>query len=431
MRALIHFGFAAFMLGLAGPAMASTGTVTVSPDGHRAMAPEMAVSADGSINLIWIERTPEGERIHEAGAASAEGHTHLAETDLWFSRSTDDGKTFSTPLRVNAREGAVWGFAISKPRIRTTADGTVHIFYPGNDVDGKSGKPVVQPMYLRSLDQGKSFGAARALAAIPDSDHSDIIRGGVANAQCFGTLVADDAGGVHAYWVDTRDMGADSPHGKIFSAVSTDNGESFGADFEVFPADVCPCCQLTATIADDKIYIGSRQVDADGNRDSVVAVSADGGKSFQPRVRWGGAHWQIEGCPLKPTELLVNGDRIYTVSFNGAADPQGVYLSRSLDGGKSFEAAIALHPQAAVSDAPAMALVGDRLVVVWHAKLGAERQVFYAVSADQGKSFGEPVRLGSGMYPVVSPRAGGLQFAWQQDSVVVTRFVTLDTGQSH
>ncbi|QOJ31039.1 MAG: exo-alpha-sialidase [Gammaproteobacteria bacterium] len=420
MKLLIRFVICSIVM--AGAALAADSTV-ISPAGRKAMAPEIAIGSDGSLNVIWMERTPEGEKIAAAGAASQEGHTHLAETDLWFVRSTDGGKSFGAPVRVNGTPGAVWGFPVSKPRLNATPGGTLHVFFPGNSIDKKNGKPIVLPMYTRSTDGGRSFSAPVVLGAVAASDNSDIVHGGLANAECFGTMTTDGQGGVYTYWVDTRDMGKDSPNGKIFSAVSYDNGKSFGGDFEVFPADVCPCCQATAAVYDGRIYLGSRQVSAEGNRDSTVAISTDRGKSFQPRARWGGAHWKIEACPLKPTAIVVDGNYVYAAAYDGGANPQGAALSRSVDGGKTFEAAVPLQPGPAVSDAPVLALQEGRLVAVWHTKLAGERRVFLGVSRDHGKSFTAPVELGAGMYPVVANRAGGLQLAWQQGDSIVTRFI--------
>lgn len=411
---------------LASPAWAGEPTV-VSPGGHKAMAPEIAVGADGAISLVWIERTAEGEKIAAAGAASKDGHTHLAETDLWYARSADGGATFSAPVRVNRDPGAVWGFPASKPRVTVSPKGTIHVFYPGNGRD-RAGKPIVLPMYTRSTDSGRSFTAPVVLGAIPSSDNSAIVSGGLANAECFGTMTSDDRGGVYTYWIDTRDMTKEQPNGKIFSAVSLDDGASFGKDFEVFPADACPCCQITATAHSGRIYMGSRQVSKAGTRDSVVAVSADRGRTFAPRVRWGGAAWEIEGCPLKPTALAVDGDYVYTASYNGGADPQAAWFSRSANGGRSFEPAVQLHPGAAVSDAPAIAVLDGKVIAAWHAKTsGAERRIFIAVSSDRGRSFSTPSEVpapaGTGIFPVMAVRAGGIQLAWQQADAIVTRHV--------
>jgi hypothetical protein len=105
------------------------------------------------------------------------------------------------------------------------------------------------------------------------------------------------------------------------------------------------------------------------------------------------------------------------------ADPQGAALSRSVDGGKTFEPAVALQPGAAVSDAPVLAMHEGKLVAVWHTKLAGERRVFLGLSRDQGKTFSAPVELGAGMYPVVANRGGGLQLAWQQGDSIVTRYI--------
>jgi hypothetical protein len=400
---------------------------TLSLDGHKAMAPEIAVGPDGAVVIIWVERTSEGEQIAASGAASKEGHTHLAETDLWLARSADGGKTFSAPVRVNAKPGAVWGFPASKPRVMVAKSGTIHVFYPGNHVIGKTGMAIVLPMYTRSIDQGRTFSAPSVLGAVPTTDNSAVVKGGLSNAECFGTMTVDNRGGVFAYWIDTRDMSDAVPNGKIFSAVSLDDGVTFSKDFEVFPADACPCCQLTATTDAGRIFMGSRQVSAKGTRDSVVAVSTDRGRTFERRVRWGGAPWPIEACPLKPTALAINGDTVLAAAYDGGATPQAAYVSRSGDGGKSFAPAVQLHPGAAVSDAPVLAVLDGRIVAAWHAKTGAGRRVWLAVSRDDGRTFSAPVELpappGTGISPVMAKRAGGLQFAWQQDDAVMTQFV--------
>lgn len=404
--------------------------VTVSPPGHKAMAPEMAIAPDGAIFILWLERTPQGEALAAQGAASKEGHTHLAEADIWLARSSDGGASFGAPVRVNAGSGSAWGFPISKPRIAVSPAGIIHVFYPGNAVEPRSGKPIVLPIVTRSRDGGRSFDAPRVLGAVPDSDHSDFVSG-LANAECFGTLAIDERGGVYAYWIDTRDMSKEQPNGKVFSAVSYDDGANYGRDFEVMPADTCPCCQLTATTHAGRIYLGSRQVSATGERDSTVAVSTDRGRTFSPRSRWGGARWKIDACPLKATALAVDGEAVYAAAFDGGATPQGAWLSRSLDGGRTFQPAQPLHAAAAVSDAPALAVTGSALFAAWHAKAGgAERRVFVSLSRDRGASFSEPAAVpapaGSGIHPVLAVRGGGVQLAWQQGDAILTRHLAAE-----
>ena len=114
-------------------------------------------------------------------------------------------------------------------------------------------------------------------------------------------------------------------------------------------------------------------------------------------------------------------------AYDGGADPQGAYFSRSTDGGGTFEPAVQLHPGAAVSDAPALTVLDGKVIAAWHAKTGGERRVYISVSRDRGKSFSAPAEMpapaGTGIYPVMANRAGGIQVAWQQGDTIVTQYV--------
>ena len=407
---------------VAGTATTVAGDSTlVSAADHKAQGPEIAIGHDGTIYTVWIDEDPNAGK-HDTGGHE---HSHMATTNLFFARSSNGGATFSTPVQVNAQPGDVWGFTVSKPRIAVGRNGTIHVFYPGNDVNPANGKPHAVAMYTRSTDQGRSFEKPRRLNTMPTSDASAFVHGGLTHAHVFGTMAIDDRGKVYALWIDTRDMAKDGDSGKVFMAVSRNDGRSFGKDTELFPADVCPCCQLTAVVdAQGKLYVGSRQVDA-GYRDSTIAVSADGGRSFSPRVRLSPNRWPIDGCPLKPTAVAADGANVYAAYYSGGENPQGVYFVRSSDGGRTFSAPLQVHPEASVSDAPVLALAGSTLHLFWHAKTSAARRVFTRSSSDAGRSFGPvtelPAPAGAAQLPVVAGRADGtVQVAWQQGTEIRT-----------
>ena len=192
---------------------------------------------------------------------------------------------------------------------------------------------------------------------------------------------------------------------------------------------MCPCCQLTLAFGDDDTaYMGYRKIYEDG-RDSTVARSADGGKIVQwAEGRLDLARWDINGCPLKPTELAIDGDRVYSASFTGGEDPAGVYFSRSTDGGDTFSGARQVHPAAGYSDAPALTIDGmGKIRLVWHAKTGGPRRLFTSVSIDGGVSLSEPVEIespaGTSAYPATDVTADGTVWVtWQQENEEV--FVT-------
>jgi len=395
--------------------------IVVSTADHKAQSPEIAIGSDDSINMIWID---EDSAPQEHAAHEEHGHSHMASTNLFFARSTDGGKTFSAPIAVNAKPGEVWGFSVSKPRIAVGRNGTIHVFYPANDVSPTNGKPYAVAHYTRSTDGGRSFEKPRRLNTMATTDASNVVHGGLTHGHVFGTMAVDAKGSVYTMWIDTRDMLKEGDAGKMFMAVSRDDGRSFGKDVEVFPADVCPCCQITAyVVAAQHLYVGSRQIEGKF-RDSTVAVSTDDGRTFSPRQRIVGKRWEIEGCPLKPTSVVAQGREVYASYFTGGEDPAGVYFVRSTDGGRSWSTPLLAHPGATTSDAPVVTLAGSTLHLFWHGKVAdGARRIYTRASTDGGVSFGPVTELpappGATQLPAVAARPNGsVQIAWQQGTEV-------------
>jgi len=410
--------------------------IAVSGAAQKALAPEIAIGPKGDIDVIWLDREPNAAQ--EKAVAGHAGHApapagaperHLSSMDLWFARSMDGGRTFSAPVRVNPEAGMVWGFAVSKPKIAVSPrTGTLHVVFPANAVEGTDNKTRLVMYYSRSTDGGRSFEKPRLLHAPIDVDQSDFMDGGFTSAHAFGTVGVAPDGSVHAVWVDTRWMKKGDSAAAAFTAVSRDDGRTFTKDEVMAEAGVCPCCQLTMAFdTDSNLYLGSRLVTTDGQRNSTVAkvghdhaahLAADARKpvGLQP--------WQLEGCPLKPTVVAVDGPRVYAAAFSGAEEKAGVYFSSSTDGGATFTRAVAVHPEAVVSDAPTLTLARGQPVIAWHAKAGDVRRVYWRTVASGGAM--GPVReidapAGVSQSPAIAARRDGLvQVVWQQGDRILT-----------
>ncbi len=401
--------------------------VTLSAGPGTALPPDIALDPQGGINVLWVQKAPPPENGEAAGGAN-----HAASDELVYRRSAAGALEFGAPVRVNSVTGEVWGFAVSKPELAIGADGVIHVLFPANATQAGSGKGILAARYTRSTDSGRSFEPARTLNSAAPNDLSAVMHGGFAAAHAFGTIVAAGASDVHAYWIDTRYMQAEDTAGAIFTADSRDSGRTFSADRPIYRGEVCPCCQLAGAAQGQTVWLADRTVFAGGTRDSAVARSDDAGQTFGAPARVGEARWQIEGCPLKRTVVAVDGDRVYTAWFTAGLQPAGVFFSRSPDGGRSFLPALALHPDAAVSDAPTLAAAaGGTVLVAWHAKAGGERRVFMRLSTDHGASFGPvtevPAPPGAAVYPevVLAPGGRGGYLAWQQGQAAVVARVTI------
>jgi len=422
---------------LRGDAADAAGVVRVSDPSRQTLAPEVAVGRDGSVNVIWLDKNPQQvssvtERHETQLDHAGQAHRHLSSMDLWFARSTDGGASFGAPVRVNDQTGMVWGFAVSKPKVAIARSGTIHVIFPANalgpDVDGQPGKPVLVMYYTRSTDAGASFERPRLLHSLPAVDQSAFMDGGFSSAHAFAALGVAPNGTVHAIWVDTRSMQQGDTAAAAYSAVSTDDGASWSTETAALPEDVCPCCQITIAFDErSTVYIGSRQVTDHGTRNSTIARAVAGNAVLGAPVQTGGKEWQLDGCPLKPTVVAVQGRRVYTAAYNGGESPAGVYFSMSADAGKTFGASSAVHPGATVSDAPTVVLARGAPLLAWHAKTTGPRRIFWR-SATRDGEFGPVHELaapeGTAQHPALAARPDGrVQLVWQHGEQILTTVI--------
>ncbi|NDE00530.1 MAG: hypothetical protein EBZ91_01960 [Gammaproteobacteria bacterium] len=241
----------------------------------------------------------------------------------------------------------------------------------------------------------------------------------------FATIATGPQQQVYAAWIDTRTM-TGSETARAALTVSSDDGETFTPDFEILPAMVCPCCQLSSVVdSRGRLVLGARLVDGKF-RDNEIVTFSDQGRHLDSRHRVAGARWELEGCPRKPTAIAVRDNQWATAFYAGAERPDGVYTSWSQDGGNTWSTPRALHPEAKRSDAPALVFAGHRLFVVWQARLDTEDfRLFASVSEDGGRTFSEPSMLpipaGVARLPAIAAHTdGSIQIAWQQDRSIMT-----------
>lgn len=423
--------------------------IAVSAAERHALAPELALAPGGDVAVIWLDREPQKAATPgpvDAATVAAPEHTpmqhaagapdrHTSSMDLWFARSSD-GITFAAPVRVNPEPGMVWGFAVSKPKMAIARSGTIHVIFPANDIHTASGKTTLGMYYTRSTDAGRSFEAPRHLHQMPDVDQSQFMDGGFTSAHAFGALGVAPDGAVHAVWVDTRTMKSGDTAAAAYSAVSTDDGRSFTAEQVALDSGVCPCCQLTVAFdARSNMYLGSRLVTHDGYRNSSVVRIGAGANKTGKRVQVGGAAWKLEGCPLKPTVIAVDGAQVYATAYNGGEASPGVYFSASDDGGAHFATAMAVHPGATVSDAPAMVIANGLPVIAWHGKTTGGKRVFWRTAVRGGRSFGPvqelPAPPGAAQSAALATRPDGrVQIVWQQGEQIYTTALSTQSLRS-
>ena len=409
----------AFVLVGSASVLSVAAPLQVSPSGHKAAAPDISVAKNGDVAILWVDRSP--------NASAAGNHDrHIAATDVYVAISRAKGDGFAETVKINDVAGAVWGQQVSRPRIVATPNGTWHVSYAVNDLHPTHQKTALTTHYTRSTDGGRSFEAARRLSSLTDQDMSGTIHGGFVSAAAFGTMAAAPDGSVHVLWIDTRHMHHDSVSGSMYATVSRDDGRSFSLEHSIVNSGVCPCCQLMAVTNDrSELLLGSRKVLPGNIRPATVMYLSSASKADPVAISIGGAPWQIEGCPLKPTAVAVAGNRVFAAVHNGGEEKPGVIFSVSKDDAAHFDFKGLVHPEAAISDAPSIASNGKTVLVAWHARVKGPRHVFYRYYNLDGEAQGGAQELPTGDHaaqaPVLAVRSdGNYQLAWQQGDNIFT-----------
>ncbi|HWK12153.1 MAG TPA: sialidase family protein [Vicinamibacterales bacterium] len=256
---------------------------------HGGIQPEVAIDSKGALHLLYFAGEPRGG-------------------DLFYVRSTDDGATFSTPIRVNSQPGsAIATGTIRGGQIAVGRGGRVHVAWNGSDaanprglINPANGRPSAPFLYARSNVEGTAFEAQRNLTT-----HSYGVDGG-------GSIAADAHGNVYAAWHALSaggEIGED--HRLVWIARSADDGASFSEEHPAGrePTGACSCCGVRMyTGPSNVLYLLYRSATAMTHRDMFLLESTDQAHTFRgSRVQ----PWEIGACPMTSMSIAASESKVF------------------------------------------------------------------------------------------------------------------------
>ena len=256
---------------LSPPADVGAGTraapiVRVVPAPTRCLVPDVVMDAGGILHMVY-------------------GLEHQA----YYVRSTDNGRRFTPPVKVNSTGLVETKMGERGPKLAVGRSGTIHVAWMDEWAPGV--RTFVR--YARSLDDGGSFEGPKTLSTMSGVD-------GV-------TLAADGRGNVVAFW---HVMADPKPEVKaatwLHTARSSDNGATFAGNEKVIIANhsglACSMCMMRARAgADGQVYLAFRSAE-DNLRDFYVLKGRITENRFAA-VRVNQDNWKIDFCPMCGPEL--------------------------------------------------------------------------------------------------------------------------------
>jgi hypothetical protein len=171
------------------------------------------------------------------------------------------------------------------------------------------------------------------------------------------------------------------------------------------------------------VYLAWRAVLPGNVRDIVVARSTDGGITWSSPVRAHADDWVFDGCPhAGPSMQVDESGRVHVAWWTGKEGAAGAYYARSDDRGRTFGDPVTLGTAAFSRPAHVqLALVdGETIVAAWDDGTLATPRIRVRVSRDGGRTFASAVDASApdraAGFPVVGAVGDSLVLAWSERS---------------
>jgi len=361
-----------------------------------------------------------GDRVVAVWAAIKDGST-----DIQAVTSEDAGATFSAPVRVNDLPGDARVNGEQPPRVAVAGLHVVVVWQ-----SRRTGQTEVRA--ARSTDGGRSFTKAVTVHA-----------SGLTGSRGWSSVAVAPSGEAHLTWLDTRNGAA--PEKQPAAAAGTHQHGSSSTRQDVFHAvwplegepvegtvttSVCFCCKTSTVVSRDGATLAAfRHIYPTNLRDMAVARSAGGDHTFDVPVRVSQDGWELTGCPEDGPALAVDDSNLVHIAWPTITGPdashKGVFYAYSADVGRSFAPRIRLDEGTGVKHAqhPQLAAAGKAAVVVWDESSASGTRIRARVVITNGRDDKSP-RLspvvavsdpGSVTYPAVAATTKGYVVFWTEN----------------
>jgi hypothetical protein len=313
-------------------------------------APAAAQTFAPSVNISNSSGTSSG---HRTAAVSPNVYVIWAESQgalgTVFSRSTDDGQSFSAPIQIFKAAASS-----ETPQIAATGSN----IYVARTARLKPKQPL-QVYFKRSTNSGASF-----------SNEVQVTTGNGSQLHAMATAGAN----VYLIWLQN-----DPADGGVFFARSTDGGATFSASVKLSSNDP-RIGSVTLAAEGAGVHVAWSQGPG-GSQEVFYRRSSDGGASFFSEINISNS----AGASVFP-QVAVGGPNVYL-----AWRETEFRFSASADGGASFSAPVDLSSGRAdtrgVGGGPRLAASGNAVQVIWHSDQFGKYQVIHRGSTDGGASF--------------------------------------------
>ncbi|HQT00503.1 MAG: hypothetical protein B7Y26_09265 [Hydrogenophilales bacterium 16-64-46] len=331
-------------------------------------SPSIAAGPENNIYVAWYDNT-------------------LGGNEILFSRSIDNGVTFSAPANLSNN----LGFS-TFPTVATEASGKIHVAWQDTEYGAS------EILHAYSTDGGLTF-------SVPVNISNDAGTSGRVSLAIDGTTV-------YAAWVDGEGLSvARSVAGAAFATVYRLDADS----------NLDPLSPKLAVGPNGRLHLAYQRSDGVTPRINY-AFSDDQGASFSPLV-------QLSTPEMKSSDPAITADAsgyVYVAWTDSIGSPE-IQMAISADHGATFAAPINVTNNTGISIAPDLTVdAAGVLYMVWQDTTPGSYEAMFTRSLDHGVTFDPqvniaPSALGSLITSVAVDSLGNILTVWDDN-----RFGTFD-----
>ena len=178
--------------------------------------------------------------------------------------------------------------------------------------------------------------------------------------------------------------------------VSTDFGLTFPNEVDgsaLAPGEPCDCCKSSVVTSGDNVYLIFRN-DESNIRNMYISKSSDGGISFDSAEDLDDIDWIINSCPTSSGYGVVNGDSILIVRRNGGTGVHQLYFSNVDKNTLQKEYYTELSPiGTGLQDKPAVAGDDNVVGVVWQDSRSGNNSCYFSYSTNGAHNLGSNIEM--------------------------------------
>jgi len=328
------------------------------------------------------------------------------EKNIFVEYSTDLGRSFSQPFKVNPDEQKINIWAENPPIIKVSHSGRIHVLYYADENQRAT------TYFSYSDDQGRTFSSP-----ILVSDEATTAM------HYMDQMLIDSKGKVYFLWHDTRHGRHDSKLGSgvVSLYYTTFDSQKGLLENRKIAGGICSCCRTATALApNDKPVILARMVLNKGIRDHALIRLLDDHQWSKP-IQSIVDDWRVDACPEHGPALAIdNQGRSHLVWFTLGKQRKGIFYAQTDDYGHHIS-----HPPLALGNPeqlpghPDVLAIGNEVYLVWEEFDGDQTYVMVQISIDRGKTWSKPKQAlsatGRTAHPQVIENNNNAYLVWSSE----------------